>query len=99
MGSQPEVNVYSNRGKLSSALAAYVARQAAGAAARRGRFCVALSGGSLMDIIGPPLAKAKILSRVFNPNGKKPLLPSQLVNPSNGQLGWFLDRAAAADLF
>ncbi|NWH05192.1 6-phosphogluconolactonase [Desulfobacter latus] len=248
MGSQPEVNVYSNRDKLSSALAAYVARRAANAAARRGRFCVALSGGSLMDIIGPPLAtmplsaaidwaawhifwaderwvpkdspdsnyhhadrqllthvgipveqihavddsfdpaqtagryedvmrhvlepepgqwprldlillgigtdghtaslfpdhpalretqrwvvavmdapkpppiritmtlpvinnahsvlfvaagdqKAQILSRVFKPNGKKPRLPSQLVNPSGGELGWFLDRAAAADLF
>lgn len=247
MESQPEVNVYSNRDKLSSALAAYVARQAAVAVARRGRFCVALSGGSLMDIIGPPLVtmpwsaaidwtawhifwaderwvpkdspdsnyhhadrrflthvgipveqihaaddsfdpaetagayedvmrnvleaesgrwprfdlillgigadghtaslfpnhpalretqswvvpvmdapkpppiritmtlpvinnarsvlfvaagdkKAKILSRVFNPNGKKPVLPSQLVNPSDGELGWFLDRAAAADL-
>ncbi|WP_320042693.1 6-phosphogluconolactonase [uncultured Desulfobacter sp.] len=52
---QPEINVFSNHDKLSSALAAYVVRQAADAVARRGRFCVALSGGSLMDIIGPPL--------------------------------------------
>jgi 6-phosphogluconolactonase len=43
--------------------------------------------------------KATILSKVFNPDGKGPGLPSQLVNPSDGELGWFLDRAAAADLF
>jgi 6-phosphogluconolactonase len=248
MESQPEVNVYSNRNSLSSALAAHVARLGAGAAARRGRFCVALSGGSLMDIIGPPLGmgalssavdwaawhvfwtderwvpkespdsnyyhanrlflahvgipaeqihaaddsldpsdtarayeakmrnvlqpdpgrwprfdlillgigedghtaslfpnhpalrevrnwvvpvtdapkpppiritmtlpvinnarsvlfvaagskKAKILSKVFNSNGTEPQLPAHLVTPSDGELGWFLDRSAAADLF
>lgn len=52
---QSQINVFSNHEKLSSALAAYIVRQAADAVARRGRFCVALSGGSLMDIIGPPL--------------------------------------------
>jgi 6-phosphogluconolactonase len=42
--------------------------------------------------------KAKILSRVLNPTGKRQPLPSQRVKPSDGKLGWFLDRAAAADL-
>lgn len=248
MGSQPELNIYVSRDKLSIALAAYVARQGSIASAKRGRFCVALSGGSLIDIIGPPLSimplkntidwstwhvfwsderwvpktspesnyyhanrqifsrvgipaeqihfsddsldpsqtarayeavmaevlrpnpgrlpgfdlvllgigqdghtaslfpnhpalrearnwvvpvmdapkpppirvtltlpvinnahnvlfvaagntKAKILSKVFNSNGKEPILPAHLVNPSNGELRWFIDRAAAADLF
>jgi hypothetical protein len=63
----PEVNVYSNRDKLSSALAAQDARLGAGSAARRNRFCVALSGGSLMDIIGPPLGTARKSS-----GGRKP---------------------------
>ncbi|WP_020585801.1 6-phosphogluconolactonase [Desulfobacter curvatus] len=54
--SQPEINVFSNHEKLSSALAAYIVRQETDAVARRGRFCVALSGGSLINIIGPPLA-------------------------------------------
>ena len=43
--------------------------------------------------------KSKIVSKVFSPNGKEPELPAHLVAPVNGELGWFLDRAAASDLF
>jgi 6-phosphogluconolactonase len=39
--------------------------------------------------------KAKILSKVFNPDVKQAELPVQLVNPSAGELQWFIDRAAS----
>ena len=55
MESLAQLNVYANRRELSVGLAVYVARLGSGASAKRGRFCVALSGGSLMDIIGPCL--------------------------------------------
>lgn len=43
--------------------------------------------------VGP--SKANIVSKVFNPSAKQPELPVQRVNPSDGELHWFLDRAAA----
>ena len=49
------VNVYANRDELSAALSAHVVHLAEMAAAEKGRFCIALSGGSLMDIISLPL--------------------------------------------
>jgi len=55
MDLRPKVNIFADRDALSAALAAHVARLAAMATAGRGRFCVALSGGSLMDIISPCL--------------------------------------------
>jgi len=55
MDGRPTVNIYANRDALSAALAAHVIRLANMTSAARGRFCVALSGGSLMDIISPPL--------------------------------------------
>ena len=55
MDCRPKVNIFATRDALSAALAAHVARLAAMATAERGRFCVALSGGSLMDIISPCL--------------------------------------------
>jgi 6-phosphogluconolactonase len=41
------------------------------------------------------LGKAKILSKVLNPQVPQPELPTRRVNPSNGELQWFVDRAAA----
>lgn len=55
MDCRPKVNIFANRDALSAALAALVVRLAAMATAEQGRFCVALSGGSLMDIISPCL--------------------------------------------
>ena len=55
MDLRPKVNIFADRDALSAALAAHVAHLAAMATAERGRFCVALSGGSLMDIISPCL--------------------------------------------
>lgn len=40
-------------------------------------------------------AKANIISEVFNSKEEQPKLPVQMVKPSNGQLHWFIDRAAA----
>jgi 6-phosphogluconolactonase len=48
---------------------------------------------SLIMAAGP--GKAKILSKVFNPDVKQAELPVQLVNPSAGELQWFIDRAAS----
>ena len=52
---QPTVNIYHSRDELSVGLAEHVVRLAAAACTRRGRFCVAFSGGSLMEIISPAL--------------------------------------------
>lgn len=43
-------------------------------------------------------AKANIVSKVLNSEAKQPKLPAQMVNPTNGELMWFIDRAAAAKL-
>ena len=43
--------------------------------------------------------KADILSKVLNPRVRQPELPAQLVQPPDGELQWFIDRAAAADKF
>jgi len=56
MDLRPKVNIYANRDALSAALSAHVVRLAAKAFEERGRFRVALSGGSLMDIIIPSLS-------------------------------------------
>jgi 6-phosphogluconolactonase len=39
--------------------------------------------------------KADIVSKVLNPQIQKQQLPVQLVNPSDGEFQWFIDRAAA----
>ena len=43
--------------------------------------------------------KAKMISKVFSPEKTEPQLPVHLVTPSDGELGWFLGRPAATDLF
>ena len=40
--------------------------------------------------------KADIMSKVLNAGVKQPELPAQMVKPSDGEVQWFLDRAAAA---
>jgi 6-phosphogluconolactonase/glucosamine-6-phosphate isomerase/deaminase len=37
------------------------------------------------------------LSKVLNYGLEQPELPARRVNPSNGELEWFVDRAAAAE--
>ncbi len=64
MDCRPKVNIYANRDELSAALSAHVVRLSAKAAAEKGRFCVALSGGSLMDIISLPLGSNPLRDKV-----------------------------------
>jgi 6-phosphogluconolactonase len=60
----PKVNIYLTQGDLSVAIAGHVALLATEAVAERGRFCVALSGGSLMEILGPQLAAGPFCTEV-----------------------------------
>jgi 6-phosphogluconolactonase len=64
MDLRPKVNIYVGREELSAALSTHVVRLAAKAYAEQGRFCVALSGGSLMDIIGPSLSSKPLCDTV-----------------------------------
>lgn len=64
MDFRPELIIYTDRNALSVALAARVVNLASKAVTRRGRFCVALSGGSLMDIMGPPLGSIPLRNNV-----------------------------------
>lgn len=51
----PGTTVFPDRRRLGGGIAAYVAHRAAKASEREGRFHVALSGGSLLEAIVPPL--------------------------------------------
>ena len=51
----PRLNIYASRVELSADLAGHVADLAARACAQRGRFRIALSGGSLLDILSSGL--------------------------------------------
>jgi 6-phosphogluconolactonase len=42
--------------------------------------------------------KKYILSEVFRPSLHRSRLPAELVNPSEGDLQWFVDEAAASNL-
>jgi 6-phosphogluconolactonase len=41
--------------------------------------------------------KAAIVAKLLNPQMRTEKLPAQLVYPSDGELQWFIDRAAAAE--
>jgi 6-phosphogluconolactonase len=60
MDMRTKVNMYPSRDELSVALALHVAKLAAAARAGQGRFCIALSGGSLIDIVFPALCSAPL---------------------------------------
>ena len=61
---QPTVNIYATRDEVSAALSAHISLLAAKASAERGRFCVALSGGSLMDLITTALSSEPFRGKV-----------------------------------
>jgi 6-phosphogluconolactonase len=42
--------------------------------------------------------KAAIVAKLLNPQLRTEKLPAQLVNPSDGELQWFIDRAAAVGM-
>lgn len=60
----PGVTVFPDRRRLADGLAAYLVHLAIKAAARDGRFYIALSGGSLLETIGPPLSAPPIRDAV-----------------------------------
>ncbi len=61
---QPTINIYPSRQTLSEALASRVANLSERACAARGRFAIALSGGSLIDILCPPLISAPMRAAI-----------------------------------
>ncbi len=63
-GMRPKVNIYDTSAEVSAALSAHVSSLAARASAEKGRFCVALSGGSLMDLIVPALSSKPFCDKV-----------------------------------
>jgi len=60
----PKLHVFSSTQELGEAAATLVARLSARAIAERGRFTVALSGGSLPKLVGPPLAAEPLRSEI-----------------------------------
>lgn len=56
----PKVHIYPSRAELSADLAGHVADLAARACAQRGRFYIALSGGSLMEILSSGLCASTL---------------------------------------
>jgi 6-phosphogluconolactonase len=68
MEMRPKVHIYPGRDELSIGLAEHVAQLAAAACAERGRFSVALSGGSLMEIIAPALGSAPLRGSIDWPS-------------------------------
>ena len=60
MAMRPTVTIYPSRDELSVGLAEHVAQLAAAACGERGWFSIALSGGSLMEIIAPALRSSRL---------------------------------------
>ncbi len=56
MKTLPQIMIFSNRQELSAAVSAHLAYLAKQSCRERGAFYIALSGGSLMEIVGPGLA-------------------------------------------
>ncbi len=64
MALRPKISIFPDRRELTAALSAYVAQTAAASSRARGRFCVALSGGSLMEMLAPALSKPPLRDRI-----------------------------------
>ncbi len=60
----PRLKIFPDRRQLAAALAVQVAEAGAASFQARGRFRVALSGGSLMDILAPVLSAAPLQERI-----------------------------------
>ena len=58
------MDIFDDRRALAAALASYVAGAAEVSSVARGRFCVALSGGSLMDMLAPALVAHSLRERI-----------------------------------
>ena len=58
------LEIFSTQQELGEAAARYVSQVSARAVSRNGRFTVALSGGSLPKLLGPPLVAQSLQSRI-----------------------------------
>jgi 6-phosphogluconolactonase len=61
---RPKIAIFPDRRQLATALSAHVAYVAGASSRARGRFCVAFSGGSLMEIIAPALSASPLRDRI-----------------------------------
>jgi len=64
MNFRPDIRIFPDRRALATALASHVAQASEASSIARGRFCVALSGGSLMDMLAPALSKPPLRDRI-----------------------------------
>jgi 6-phosphogluconolactonase len=64
MNFRPDIGIFADRHALATALSSHVAQAAQASSAARGRFCVALSGGSLMDMLAPALVAPSLRNRI-----------------------------------
>lgn len=64
MNFRPDIHIFADRRALATALSFHVAQAAQASSAACGRFCVALSGGSLMDMLAPALAAQSLRERI-----------------------------------
>jgi len=64
MNFRPDIRIFADRRALATALSLHVAQAAEASSVARGRFCVALSGGSLIEIISPVLSTAPLRNRI-----------------------------------
>ncbi len=60
----PDIHIFADRHALATALSLHVAQAAQASFVARGRFCVALSGGSLMDMLAPALATPSLREHI-----------------------------------
>ena len=65
MNFRPDIGIFRDRRALATALSLHVAQAAQASSAARGRFCVALSGGSLMDMLAPALVAPSLRDRIY----------------------------------
>lgn len=64
MNFRPDIQIFADRRALATALSFHVAQAAQASSAACGRFCVALSGGSLMDMLAPALFAQSLRERI-----------------------------------
>lgn len=60
---RPDIQIFADQRTLATALCQYVALAAHASSIARGRFCVALSGGSLMNLLAPALVASSLRER------------------------------------
>jgi 6-phosphogluconolactonase len=64
MNFRPDIRIFTDRQELATALSSHVAQAAQASSIARGRLCVALSGGSLMDMLASALVAPSLRDRI-----------------------------------